>query len=91
MQCFGQCLQFGPGVRWAVDVCHAMLRQALRPNMFSCGGLISACREGQALRRAFVVCEAMPRQALRPIMLQLRWFDQDLQVGPGVATDICRL
>ena len=46
-----------------------MPRQALKPNMFSCSALISACSWGQELRWAFDVCVAMLCQALKATMV----------------------
>ena len=55
LQVFGQCLQLGPGVRWAFDFCELMSRQALKLNMLSCSTSASACNKGQGLHRAFYV------------------------------------
>ena len=46
-----------------------MLRQALKPDIFSYSALISACEKGQELRRAFDVCAAMLRQGMKPNMV----------------------
>ena len=63
LQCFDQCLQLGPELRRAFDVWEAMLRQALKPIMFSCSVLIRACSSGQELRRALVfACRKGVRQ-----------------------------
>ena len=56
-------------MRRAFDVFEAMPRQALKPNMFSCRALISACSWGQEMRRAFDVCAAMLCQALKATMV----------------------
>ena len=56
-------------MRRAFDVCVAMLRQALEPDMVSYSALISACEKGDELRWAFDVCVAMLRQALQPNMV----------------------
>ena len=58
-------------MRRAFDVCVAMLRQALEPDMVSYSALISACEKGDELRWAFDVYAAMLRPALLPSLIRV--------------------
>ena len=58
-------------MRRTFDVCVAMLRQALEPDMVSYSALISACEKGDELPWAFDVYAAMLRPALVPSLIRV--------------------
>ena len=65
----------GKEPRRAFDVCAALMRQAVKPDIDNYNALISFSLKGKAIRRAFEAsrpCAAMPRQAMTPNMVSYR-------------------
>ena len=67
-----------------------VLRQAMKANMVSYSGLISACAKGQVMRRAFDVCAAMLQLSSLPESILLassrqrqRWASKETSSAVG--------